>query len=289
MSRYLLIILILTTCFSAKAQETDSNFAAREAGALAIIIKSKPGESVAMLAARYFTTVEKIEAASMVDGKRKLDPGTRMVIPLGKENFLPAREPSGMAPQEQIYYRVKEKDNVALIALLAGMQKPELVLWNSLHGNSLQEGQALFIGWIKKVPRDSTNLRNGVAYPSTRIKRSAPTVDTAKHPIGELDSLYNVQTQNGINTIAEKGTAVFFEKAGNNKIYYAFHATTARGTVIKVTNPGTSRTIYVKVLGPIPDTKLYANSVIGICSNAKEALGINDSKAWVELTYSPNQ
>jgi hypothetical protein len=160
-------------------------------------------------------------------------------------------------------------------------------MWNTLHGNSLQEGQPLFIGWVKIVPKDSINLLNGVAYPN-RCTRPATAVDTSKHAFGELDSLYNAQTRNGTNVISEKGTAVFFEKAGNSKIYYAFHNTTPRGAVIKVTNPGTGRTVYVKVLGPIPDTKLYANSVIGISSTAKDALGINDAKAWVELSYTPN-
>ena len=57
---------------------------------------------------------------------------------------------------------------------------------------------------------------------------------------------------------------------------------------MKVFNPGTNKTIYVKILGPVPDTKLYANSIIGICDAAKEALGITDNKAWVELSYPAN-
>jgi hypothetical protein len=58
--------------------------------------------------------------------------------------------------------------------------------------------------------------------------------------------------------------------------------------VIKVTNPGTGKSIFVKVLGPIPDTKQYAGSIIGIATAAKEALGVTDTKAWCELSYSPN-
>jgi LysM repeat protein len=286
MSRYLLILLAIIS-FSATAQEVDTTFAIRKGAGLAISHISKPGESVEMLANRYFSKQDKIEAASMVDGKKKLQSGTTLTIPLSKENFSPTREAVGVQHQEEIYYRVKEKDNIGLISLLVGIQKKDLILWNSLHGNSLQEGQPLFIGWVKVVAKDSLSLKDGIAYPSKKI-RASHAVDTSKHAFGELDSAYNVQTRNGTNTISEKGTAAFFEKAGNNKVYYAFHNTSNRGTIIKVTDPGTSRTVYVKVLGPIPDTKTNANSIIVISNGAKEALGITDTKGWVELSYSPN-
>jgi hypothetical protein len=58
--------------------------------------------------------------------------------------------------------------------------------------------------------------------------------------------------------------------------------------VVKVFNPGSGKTIYVKVLGPLPDTKLYANSIIGISSGAKEALGVTDNRTWCELSYAAN-
>jgi hypothetical protein len=125
-----------------------------------------------------------------------------------------------------------------------------------------------------------------LAYPSL-VKKTA--ADTAKIKVpGGLDSIYNRQTNNGMNVLTEKGTAVFFDKGGKNNVYYAFHTATPSGTIIKVTNPGTGKTIYVKVLGKIPDTKLYSNSIIGISTSAREALGVTDSKAWVEISYPAN-
>jgi LysM repeat protein len=280
-------LAIVTLFFQyAHAQETDSIYAVRKGPGLAIDYTSKPKESVNMIASRFYSSADKIESASMVDGKKKLPPGTTLTVPLNKANFNAAREKSGMDNQQEIYYKVREKDNVALIALLAGIQKHDLITWNSLHGNSLQEGQALFIGWVKVVPKDSINLSNGIAYPS--VKTNVVIKDTSTHSFGELDSLYNAQTSNGNNTITEKGTAVFFEKAGSNKIFYAFHSTSRRGAIIKIVNPGTGKMVYAKVLGPLPDTKLYANSIIGITSSAKEALGIAENKAWCELVYAPN-
>ncbi len=288
MSRYILLIAFSFWGLGAAAQEVDSVFAVRKGSNLVISYTSKANETVAMIAYRFYSTQEKIERLSMVDGRKKLEPGTELFIPMeGGQNFHSAREAIGMDHQQEIYYKVREKDNIGLIALLAGAKKQDLILWNTLHGNTLAQGQPLFIGWVKVVARDSINLKNGLAYPA-RKRKSAPTVDTSKHAFGELDSLYNVQTRNGTNILTEKGTVVFFDKAGSNKIFYAFHSMSQPGTVIKIFNPGSGRTIYAKVLAHMPDTKLYANSVIGICNAAKDALGVTDSKAWCELTYSPN-
>jgi hypothetical protein len=286
MARFIALLLSIFIYQYATAQGQDSIFAVRKGSELVLSHISKSGESIAMLAERFYVSQDKIESLSMLDGRKKLTSGTQVLIPMAKDNFTAARVPSGIDYKQELFYRVTERDNIALVSMFAGIKKEELILWNSLHGNSLAIGQPLFIGWVRLVPRDSINLANGIAYPSE--KRRTPMRDTAKHFFGVLDSAYNAQTANGTNVITEKGTAVFFEKPGKNDIYYAFHNTTQRGAVIKVVNPGTGKAVYVKVLGPIPDTKLYANSIIGICNAAKDALGVTDTKAWCELIYSPN-
>lgn len=285
MSKYLFFLILSFTGAQAIAQTGDSIFAMRKGAGLVIPYFLKSGENVAMIANRFYASQEKIESLSMVDGRKKLPAGTTLYIPVSNDNFNATKEKVGMQNQEELYFRVGEKDDLALISMYAGVKKQDIVLWNSFHGNTVKEGQPVFIGWVKVVPKDSITLADGLAYPS---RKGRIANDMSKHAFGELDSLYNVQTHDGTSVLTEKGTAVFFEKTGSNKIYFAFHNTTPRGAVIKVTNPGTGKTIYAKVLGALPDTKLYANSVIGISNAAKDALGITEEKAWCELTYSPN-
>jgi hypothetical protein len=73
-----------------------------------------------------------------------------------------------------------------------------------------------------------------------------------------------------------------------SKFIYAFHNVAPRGTDIRVYNPGADKFVFVKVMGGLPDTKQYANSVIGISADAKELLGVSimEDKAWVELKYA---
>lgn len=287
MLKYTLFIVLCLIGVQGIAQEQDSLFAMRKGSGFAMMYKLKKGETVPMIASRFNTTQEKIESLSQVDGRKKLPVGTTVYVPLSNENYTAAREATGIAHQEPVYFRLGERDNLALIAMFAGVKKQDIVLWNGLKGNNLKEGNVVFIGWLKVVPKDSVSLADGLAYPS-QSGRSAAASTSSHQAYGELDSLYNVQTRNGTSTISEKGTATFFEKTGSNKVYYAFHNTTPRGAVIKVYNPGSGKTIYVKVLSTIPDTKEFANCVIGISNAAKEALGVTDSKSWVELTYSPN-
>jgi LysM repeat protein len=87
----------------------------------------------------------------------------------------------------------------------------------------------------------------------------------------------------------ERGSAAFFKRAGKtgNGVFYAFHNLAKRGTIIKVTNVGNERVIYARIIGPLPKTDAFYNSIIGISSDARTALDARDEKAWVEIKYAP--
>ena len=287
MLKYLIALLFSISSVSAIAQSNDSLFAVRKGESWAVKYTLKPGETMSMLAHRFNIADGVLLYANELDSKKKLLTGNILYIPVTIDNYFVTKQPLDINNIHELYYRVTQKDDIALISTTAGITKTEMRAWNNLHGNTLKEGQVLFIGWVKMISYDSTNPLNGQSYLVAQKKK---VVDTAGKVtvLGGLDTAYNNQTYNGANVLTEKGTAVFFEKAGKNNIYYAFHNTTKRGTIIKVFNPGTDKTIYVKVLGPIPDTKLYSGSIIGISAAAKEALGITDNKAWCELSYTSN-
>ncbi len=289
MLRYLSIFLLCMLSFGAMAQDADSILAVRRGPRWAVKYEIKKGESVHMLAHRFYVNEKDIEFDPDFDKTKKVMPGTVIYIPVISQNYSQSK-PSVLDSRDmhELYYHVGLHDDIGIISTYSGVTKSTMRMWNNLHGNTLLEGQPLFIGWLKMIGRDTTDnpLRES-AYAT--VQKAVVAADTAKQRIpGGLDTVYNRQTNNGLNVLTEKGTAVFFEKAGKLGAYQAFHNATPRGTIIKVFNPGSGKTIYVKVLGPVPDTKLYANSIIGICDAAKDALGITDSKAWVELSYPVN-
>ncbi len=285
MSKYLFIALLLISGAGATAQTSDSIFAVHKNSVLYIKHQVKTGEDMQMLATRFYLAPSAIDAANDADVLKKFTPGSYINIPIVRENFYINKQ--NFRDLHELYYRVVPKDDIGVISTYAGVTKSQMRMWNDLKGNTLHENDVLFMGWVKMMSFDTTNPATLAAYPM--LKKKSPA-DTGKAVIipGGLDTIYNKQTNSGTNILTEKGTAVFFEKPGKNNIYYAFHNASQRGAVIKVFNPSNGKTIYVKVLGPLPDTKLYANSIIGICSAAKEDLGVTDNKAWCELSYSPN-
>lgn len=286
MLRYIFIVLFSMLIVNVSAQQVDSLFTVRKSNNWAIKYVIKPGENLHMLAYRFYISDGVLTYANDPDNIKNIVAGADILIPVTKENYSTSKQPfDGKQP---LYYHVGPKDDIALISMYAGITKDEMRQWNALKGNTLAPGRVLFIGWVKMMPRDTADPTTLAAYPL--VKKSTVKTAENQHVPGGLDSLYNMQTNNGLDILSEKGTAVFFEKAGAVKtnVYQAFHNTSKRGTIIKVYNPGTDKTIYVKVLGTIPDTKQYSGSIIGISEAAREALGVNDSKAWVELSYSPN-
>lgn len=120
----------------------------------------------------------------------------------------------------------------------------------------------------------------------------APAWDSFSHfqpsdTLTEAGRVYLSQTYNGQSFTEEKGPAAFYDHKGASQVYYAFHNTAARGTIIKVINTGNGKYVFAKVLGPIPKTKLYHNCVIGISGNAKRELGVMGNKVWCSIQYAP--
>ena len=110
---------------------------------------------------------------------------------------------------------------------------------------------------------------------------------TPSVPDGGFEQQYQQQTNNGRNAVSEKGPGSWFKSnavIGSGK-YYALHNTAPRGTIVKVTNPLTGRSIYAKVLDAIPQLKANANLIIKLSDAAQDALGINESRFYCELSY----
>ncbi|MEO6831557.1 MAG: hypothetical protein ABI378_04640 [Chitinophagaceae bacterium] len=123
---------------------------------------------------------------------------------------------------------------------------------------------------------------------STDTIEEIVSIDTAiilqKSP---LEIEWETQTDSGQNAIQEKGTAGFFPMNGHavGAGIYAFHSTAARGTVIRVRNLNNNAVAFVKVLGPLPDSKRFSGCIIGLSDKIKTALGVQENKAFCELSY----
>lgn len=306
MRAFLLSVCLLFSSInllSAKA-DTSLNITVK-AGAWTIAHSVKPGETVFMLARRYHVPPAILADANGISYQTSLQESSIVSIPLGAYN-LQTEKPINLADARSLYYKVLPDENLNRISKQAGVTQRTLVMWNNLPEPYVNPGQKILVGWLLY---DGTQINSGttayqkptVTYitvpPANKPKLDTGTtatsiIDTAgtePAPLPEtLQDVFMEQTNQEQNIIWEKGSAGFFSmttKAAGASIY-AFHNKAAKGSVIRVKNMNNGRVIFVKVLGPLPITKQFYNTIIGLSGSAKAALGVRDQKAFCELSYA---
>lgn len=315
MLRLLCSILILNAALPAKAQiivqadnpGIDTLQVVFYKDKWAIQHHVKKGQNLFLLSRRYHVPPALLTDMNDINFQTELQKGTDIYVPIGAFNQA-KEESTNRFDVRPLYYIVRKYDNLYRLAHLAGVPQKKLQEWNAMPDNYVEEGRRLFVGWVlydisdgpladtvqvnkKKTDKTYNNTAPSVGngkgvHQTVTIIRKGNKLDT----LSEIEKKYREQTHDEMVVTEEKGSAVFYENKGKLSVtntYFAFHNTAKPGTVIKVYNPGTDKTVFVKVLGPIPNTKMYHNSVIGISSGAKEALLVEDEKAWCELKFAP--
>lgn len=265
----------------------------------------RTGDNVFLLSHRYHVPPALLTDINGIDFQKPLPDNSLFYIPIGSYN-LSKGEPSDKMSGIPLFFVVGQYDNLFRIANLANATQKKLQDWNGLTGNKIVEGQRLFVGWMlfdtsrkvadtEKAGRPAANAGT-TSLPKVPSKNEQTVIivrkGKSKDTIPEVQKIYLQQTKNELTVTEEKGPAVFFENKGKlsgTKMFFALHNGAAVGTIIKVYNPGTDRTVYVKVIGKIPDTKTYHNCIIGIGAGAKDVLMVTEEKAWCELKFAPSE
>ncbi|HTN45948.1 MAG TPA: LysM peptidoglycan-binding domain-containing protein [Flavipsychrobacter sp.] len=315
-----LILLLLFVSFSSFAKN-DSLFVWQGEDGWILKHKVKTGETVFSIARNYHIPPVMLGEANEINIQEKPAPGSMLFIPLGAYNLKSDGIQTGeMRP---LYHRLRTGESLKRLAKNSNVTQRRLMDWNNSTEDDIYEGQTLFVGWllydgtsITSAPATASPPKQGASTPvsskpgipasgtSTTQQRLPPTtpavkgdttyviylpktVDTTEEEKSEAETLFDAQTMEGTRVSREKGPAAFFKSANSNaSFYYAFHNTAPKGTIIKVRNINNGKTVFVKVLGLIPQTGMYHNAIIGISSGARAALDIRDEKAWCELTYA---
>jgi LysM repeat protein len=104
---------------------------------------------------------------------------------------------------------------------------------------------------------------------------------------GVFKSDFDQQVRAGALT-SEIGAAGLFKSTSgwNDGKYYCLHNGSTPGTIVKITNSASGKTIYAKVLDQIPDIKQNAGLLIRISNAAADELGVGEEKFDCNLSYS---
>lgn len=268
------------------------------------------GETLFTIARMYHVPPAILADANELSYESKLEEKTEVTVPVEGYNLL-KKVDEHMEDARKLYHKVIPGESLALLSRLSSVPMRTMQEWNSIEGYKIEPGSIVFVGWVlydatqivkseKAVQiNDETKIKTTISKGGIVVKqddladddtdiivKNEPVVTDSVHEVSESEKMYMEQTANETNIATEKGPGVFFETAMRSQIYYAFYNGAPRNAIVKVHNPGNGKVIYVKVLGPLPATKLYHGSIIGISSLAKAELGVKDSKVWCELTHA---
>jgi LysM repeat protein len=164
-------------------------------------------------------------------------------------------------------YLVQASESMRSIAAKFGVSEDSIRTWNNLRSNRLKIGQKLVFPF--EVNMDSLALS----------EEKPGFKDT------QYGSKYSSSEDGGVRKLYEEGVAKVIDSNINSTKYLALHRSLSVGTVFQVKNLMNNKTIYVRVVGKLPDTGINDQVMIRLTPKAFDRLGIIDEKALVGITY----
>lgn len=295
--RIVLALALMTLSSLAKAQ--DTLWVRKIDGKPFITHSVLLGEDLFLLSKKYTVPPAVLADVNNLNFQNGLAEGTPIWIPVDNYNFIRVE---GIVKSQALFYKVKNGETLKDISRLTNVAQSALQMWNHLPDQTIRPNQILKIGWVaydktqvpfpKSAPKENAVNTNIPTKPEkiivkadTNNKAIADTEDSTETP-SPYEELYEKQVAGNAGN-SETGAAVFYTmkvKVGEG-VYYAFHNTAARGTIIKVTNPANDHVIYAKVIGPIPDLSDYHNSIISLSSNAAKGLMAQERRMFCKIEY----
>ncbi|MDE3142646.1 MAG: LysM peptidoglycan-binding domain-containing protein, partial [Bacteroidota bacterium] len=186
----------------------------------------------------------------------------------------------------------------------------QLIQWNSLHNDNIHPGQKLVI-----IPETKEQVANNTAVDADKTveKKTASPVQQQTAVVTENKSPEkNVLQASNANNSQENESAVNPKNAGTegyfaamyqdgknelsgeaatlktasgwlDKKYYVLINNIDAGTIVRVN--ANNKSVFAKVLGPLPDVKEDNGLLLRICNAAATELGAADSKFAVTVNY----
>jgi LysM repeat protein len=236
--------------------------------------RMKARQTVYSLAKYHARFVEELVPFNEKVNFAKLPLGQVVKVPL-LNRAIKNRRPADYSPSKYIpvCMIVQKGNTVKYFAELFKTEIDSIRKWNRLTSNLIFSGQAMQVAFYPVVGAADTLRKNRTDILETvNAKKLEDKFEEAK---GKKKKL-----------IEEQGTAFWFKSGGQSgNGLYCLHRTAPIGTIISAMNGSNRRTIFVKVVGKIPE-KAYGKEVIAIFSPAAaKAVGAVDERFYVRLKY----
>ena len=273
----------------------------------------QPKENYYSIGRLYNVNPREIAPFNKFEMAKGLNPGQVLKIPLNETNFIQKNIAATDETLLPLYYMVKEKEGLYRIGINHNKLSVEtLKKLNDLKGEEVNVGAELVVGYLKvkksqsqllsktpgNIKEKKVPVENAVIKP---VKNEVPivievekkdTVQTTPRVPGQdfgggfFKELYEQQIL-GKTVLDGSGTAgVFKSKSGRNDgKYYCLFNNSTPGTIIKVTNTVSGRSVFAKVLDGMPDIKQNSGLLIQVSNAAADELGAGENNFKCTINF----
>jgi len=250
-----------------------------------LLHKVEPKETFYSIAKKYKCSVADLQAANKE--VKELKVGMEIKVPVTKlktttsdskavsgEIKAPTTEAKKKNSQPRTTsetHKVKAGETLYGIAKQYNIPPAELKSINNLTDGTLTEGQVL------KLTAPKTKAAFGV-------EKGGEEVIAPIKKEGENDKID--LGESGFERITEKGIAEVIDDQKNSKLHLALHKTAPVGTILKIKNEVNGFSVYVRVIGKLPETGENSKVIVKISRKAFLALEANSKEFPVEVSFS---
>jgi len=238
--------------------------------------KVAPGESLWSISQKYNVSINEIKQWNQLT-TNAIDIGQNLVLSAPESAHSDnAKEVIQKAKEDPVAktnatsngrHRVQAGETLFSIAKKYDVTIKELRDWNGLNSDYLRPGENLIVSG-KSVPNKEAMANKNKSQEST-------TTTVVDGMVRDTTKIY------------EEGFAMVIENSPETKKYLALHKEAPIGTVMEVKNQMNNKTLFVRVVGKLPNTGVNKNLLIRISKIAHDRLGALDPKIPIELAYYP--
>jgi LysM repeat protein len=276
----LLIAFLFALQISSEASTLDSLGLKKENNKTFLLFKVGPKQSLFSILKRYNLSLSEFKSAN-ADVQIPVKTGEIVYIPLHYlEESNPApkvvEEKAPETPKEAEIHIVAPKQGLLSVANMHKVTMAELRKWNNLTSDRLQEGQRLIVS----DPAGSTST---IAVDKSNLLPAKSAVPAAPAPTEAVIAPAKEKGPEDIKKKIETGIAELIDVPDNSGKFLALHRTAPIGTLVLVKNLTNNQSIWVKVIGRLPngDNKV----IIKLSPKAFEKLNAVDKRVRAEISY----
>jgi LysM repeat protein len=239
------------------------------------------GESLFTISQKYNVNINDIKQWNSLRSNT-ISIGQKLTIYLSPEkaaeinNQKTIRETSG----KKIHV-VNRGETLYSISNKYSISQSDLKEWNRLESNIISIGQELIVGYTKGDTQQAVIVQDIVVEEEVKEDVEVQIIEVPETEMTKADETKDFKK------VTEKGIAQVIQGSETTNKYLALHRKAAIGTIMQIKNEMNDLTVFVRIIGTIPDTDDNKNILIKISQVAYDRLGAIDEQFPVEITYHP--